>query len=97
MAYYTLFSLFPLLLALVSIGSFLLDRQQVFDQVVSLINSTIPVSQQLIEENLQQVLDSRGTVGVIGLVTVLWSGSLAFSILSRTINQAWDQTEQRGF
>lgn len=97
MAYYMLFSLFPLLLALVSIGSFFLDRQQVFNQVVNFINNTIPVSQQLIEENLQQVLDSRGTVGVVGLLTVLWSASGAFSILSRNINRAWEQTEQRRF
>ena len=42
MAYYTLFSLFPLLLALVAAGSFLLDRQQVFQEVVDLVSNAFP-------------------------------------------------------
>lgn len=39
MAYYALFSLFPLMLALVAGGSYLLDRQQVFQQVVDMVSS----------------------------------------------------------
>jgi membrane protein len=97
MAYYTLFSLFPLLLALVAGGSYLLDRQQVFQQVVDLVSNAFPISQKLIEENLVQVLRLRGAVGLIGLAVAIWSASGVFAILTRNINRAWTDAEPRGF
>ena len=97
MAYYTLFSLFPLLLALVAAGSFLLDRQQVFQEVVDLVSNAFPISQNLIEENLRQVLKLRGAVGLIGLAVAMWSASGVFAILTRNINRAWTDAEPRGF
>ncbi|MGD8398604.1 MAG: YihY/virulence factor BrkB family protein [Anaerolineae bacterium] len=97
MAYYTLFSLFPLLLALVAAGSHFLDRQQIFREVVDLVSETFPISQDLIEENLQQVLALRGAVGLTGLVAVLWSASGAFTVLTRNINRAWSKAPPRGF
>jgi membrane protein len=97
MAYYTLFSLFPLLLALVAAGSYFLDQQQVFQQVVDLIAEAFPISQSLIEENIQQVLQMRGAVGLIGLGVALWSTSGAFTVLTRNINRAWRTAEPRGF
>lgn len=97
MAYYTLFSLFPLLLALVATGSYLLDRQQVFQQVVDLVSNAFPISQTLIQENLRQVLALRGAVGLIGLGVALWSASGAFTILTRNVNRAWAEAPPRGF
>jgi membrane protein len=97
MAYYTLFSLFPLLLALVAAASFFLDRQSVFQQVVDLVATAFPISQDLIEQNLQQVLELRGAVGLTGLGVALWSASGAFTILTRNINRAWTAAPPRGF
>lgn len=97
MAYYTLFSLFPLLLVLVAAGSYVLDRQLVFQQVVDLVSNAVPISQNLIEENLRQVLQERGAVGLISLGMALWSASGAFAILTRNINRAWCKAQPRGF
>jgi membrane protein len=97
MAYYTLFSLFPLLLALVAAGSFFLDRQNVYQQVVDLVTQAFPISQSLIEENLQQVLKLRGAVGLFGLGVALWSASGVFAVLTRNINRAWTKAPARGF
>jgi len=97
MAYYALFSLFPLMLALVAAGSFVLDRQQVFQEVVNLVSNAFPISQNLIEENLRQVLKLRGAVGLISLGVALWSASGAFTILTRNINRAWTEAPPRSF
>ena len=97
MAYYTLSSLFPLLLSLVAAGSYVLDRQRVFQQVVDLVSNAFPISQGLIEENLRQVLELRGAVGLISLGVVLWSASGTFTILTRNINRAWTKAPPRGF
>jgi membrane protein len=96
-AYYALFSLFPLLLALVAAGSLVLRDEQALRETIDLVSNAIPVSQQLIRQNIQQVLQSRGTFGVVGLLGLLWSATGVFTNLARNINYAWSETEQRGF
>jgi membrane protein len=97
LAYYTFFSLFPLLLLLISLTSSILQGDQAQQQTISFIQEAVPVSQQLLEQNIDRVLDLRGTVGIIGLVSLLWSASGAFTILSQNINRAWARAEDRNF
>jgi len=96
MAYYALFSLFPLLLTLIAVGSFVLESQQVQQQLLELVTETIPVSQALIGQNIQQVLDLRGPVGIVGLIGLLWSATGVFNTLAYNINRAWEK-EERNF
>jgi membrane protein len=99
MAYYAVFSLFPLLLALIAGGTYVLnlDQASVRARVLNLIAQAIPVSRDLISRNIQQVLQARGAVGIVGLVGALWSGSGVFTILSTHINRAWPESHRRGF
>jgi membrane protein len=97
LSYYALFSLFPLTLSLVAIGSFVLERQQAVQQTIRLITQAIPVSQSLIVDNVQQVLDLRGTLGLIGLIGTLWSATGFFTILTGNVNRAWPSATERGF
>jgi len=97
LAYYIFFSLFPLLLLLISLTSSVLRSNQAQQRTISFIQDAVPVSQQLLEQNIDRVLDLRGTVGIIGLVSLLWSASGAFTILSQNINRAWEGSETRNF
>ncbi len=97
MAYYALFSLFPLLLVLVSAGSLVLEGEAAYRQAIALVGEAIPVSTQLIERNIQQVLDVRGAVGLVGLAGTLWSATGFFSALARNVNRAWQEAEKRSF
>ena len=97
LAYYAFFSFFPLLLVLIAGGSYFLNSQQVFQDVTQFVQEVVPVSTQLITENLQQVLNIRGTVGVISLLTLLWSASGVFTNLAYSINLAWPRASRRNF
>lgn len=97
LAYYAFFSLFPLLLVLIAGGSYFLNSQQVYQNVTQFVQEAIPISTQVINENLRQVLDARGTVGVIGLLTLLWSASGVFTNLAYNINLAWSGAPRRNF
>jgi membrane protein len=97
LAYYAIFSLFPLMLVFIAVGSFFLDSYQVYQSVTQLVQETFPVSPSLINENLRQVLDTRGTIGLIGLVTLLWSASGVFTNLAYHINLAWSGAARRNF
>jgi len=59
LAYYALFSMFPLLLFLISALGFVLQAEAVRSQVEELIVQFFPTSQDLIIENLNFVLELR--------------------------------------
>ncbi len=97
LAYYAFFSLFPLLLVFIIAGSYFLDGQRVFSQVTWSVEQIIPVSHALLTENLRHVLQDRGTVGIVVLVTLLWSASGAFTSLAYNIDLAWPMARRRNF
>ncbi len=97
MAYYGFFSLFPLLIFLILGASYVLEVQSAYDYVIENVYRVLPTAQNLIDANLQQVLDSRGAVGILGLVGFLWSSTSFFSVLTRNINRANPNSTKRGF
>jgi membrane protein len=97
LAYYVIFSLFPLLLVLIAAGSFFLNSQEVYVKVSQLIQQTIPYSYQWIDQNLRQILEQRGAIGTIGLITLMWAASGGFMSLAYNINLAWLEAPQRNF
>ena len=97
LAYYAIFSLFPLMLAFVVVGSYFLDSQQVYQGVTRFVQGIFPVSKSLINENLQEVIDARGPIGLISLATLFWSASSVFINLAYDINLAWPEAARRNY
>ena len=97
LAYYSIFSIFPLLLVFIAAGSYFIDTDQVFNIVTQFIQRALPISRQVINENLQEILQARGTAGLISIVTLLWSASGMFTNLAYNINLAWSRAARRNF
>jgi membrane protein len=97
LAYYSIFSIFPLLLVFIAAGSYFIDTNQVFNVVTQFIQQALPISRQIINENLQEILEARGTAGVISIITLLWSASGMFTSLAYNINLAWSRAARRNF
>lgn len=97
LAYYTLFSLFPLVLTFVAIGSFLVDRSVVEKELIQILPRVLPISQDLILSNIQQVFAQRGTVSILALLGLLWSSTSVFSTLIRNVNSAWPAAAPHSF
>jgi membrane protein len=97
MAFYTIFSLFPLILLLISIGSLFLKDRGTIDQVLRFMGETLPGTQFVVNENVSDILEQRGPIGLVGFVTLLWSASNVFTILSTHINSAWPGSAKRNF
>ena len=85
------------MLALIAAGSYFLDDQQVYRDVTQIVQKALPISPDLINNNVRQVLDARGTVGLISLLTLLWSASSFFTNLAYNINRAWPDAPSRNF
>ncbi|MFZ6030167.1 MAG: YihY/virulence factor BrkB family protein [Chloroflexota bacterium] len=97
LSYYALFSLFPFLLTLIYFGSYFLESEKTYQQVMTWLYRALPVSRDVISENLARVVDQRGPIGVVGLITLLWAASGVFTGVAYHVNRAWDETDQRGF
>ena len=97
LAYYTFFSIFPLMLVFIAGGSYFVDSQQVFNTVTQFVQEALPISRQVINENLQEILEQRGTAGVVSLLILLWSASGMFTNLAYNINLAWPRASRRNF
>lgn len=97
LAYYTLFSLFPLILSFVAIGSFLVDRTVVERELMELLPRLIPISNDFILSNIQQIFAQRGTVSILALLGLLWSSTSVFSTLIRNVNSAWPSAAPHSF
>jgi membrane protein len=94
-AYYTLFSVFPLTLLLISLGSFVLNSEQAQEAALNAVGTYLPFATELVQRNIERVLQLRGTASVIGLVGFIWAASGVFGSLSRGINLAWDLQRRR--
>ncbi|MEA3339011.1 MAG: YihY/virulence factor BrkB family protein [Chloroflexota bacterium] len=96
-AFFAIFSLFPLLLALIIGGSFILESKLVQQWILDVVDRFFPVAQQLIERNIRGVLELRGTVGLVAFIGLTWSATGALTILTRNINRAWTEASPRNF
>lgn len=96
-AFFAIFSLFPLLLALIVAGSFVLEIEQVQRRVLDVTAEFLPVAERLIERNIQGILERRGTVGVVALLSLVWSATGVLTVLARNINLVWPEAEPRSF
>lgn len=96
LAYYALFSLFPLILAMAALMGMLFGGEGAYLQIVSFIRGLIPFSGDLLERNLAEVIEKRGTIGLISVVAALWAATGFFTTLARNVNRAWPMVKLRG-
>ncbi|MFO7942778.1 MAG: YihY/virulence factor BrkB family protein [Anaerolineales bacterium] len=97
MTYYVLFSLSPLLIIMVTAASYFVSGSKAIAQIETLMTSVIPVSQSIVERNIQRIQEVRNSIGLLGSIGFLWSASNAFSILVDNINRAWPEIKKRSF
>ena len=94
-SYYALISLFPLILGLIAIASFLIDDASTHTQITDWVTGFLPGSEEFVNEQIEFVLGLRSTVGVFAIVSLFWSGSAVFGGITRSINRAWDVHQDR--
>ncbi len=94
-SYYVLFSIFPLLIFSVGIIGLVAQDQRVQDDLVNAVMENIPLSQEQGRNDVANAINdigtgSSGAIGVIGLLTMAWSGSNMFGSLRRSLNLAYN-------
>ena len=97
-AYYAFFSLFPLLLVLISALGFALEGDPALrDEVVDSALSRIPVVGAQLDDEIEPLTGNTVAL-VVGLAGALWAGLGVTVALGRAFERIWDvpRLEQRG-
>jgi membrane protein len=100
-AFYALLSLFPAIIAGVSIYGLVADPTTVQNQINELTGMLSPETANIVGTQLQQVTSGAGgalgLATVIGILTALWSASSGMKALITGVNLAYDESEGRKF
>ena len=96
-AYWTLFSAFPLSLAAVSLLGFANPTSIEQEEMVARIIEQIPVSGDYVLDLVERVAEARGALSFIAVLGLLISGSAVFAAIRKGINHAWHVTRPHPF
>lgn len=88
-AFFTLFSVFPLVLLVIAIGSNWLDPLLIEARLVEQLEFAVPAMESLLGSNLESLAQSRGSVTGIALLSLFWSATSIFNVLTRVMDRIW--------
>jgi membrane protein len=92
LAYYSVFSMAPMLLIAIGVASQVFDKTQAREQILGQIGTTVGASaRQSVEQIIQNTQDSGNGVAatIIGVVVLLFGASGVFAELQDALNNIW--------
>jgi membrane protein len=94
-AYFAIFSLFPLTLLSIAIASFSLGSLMDQHLIVQRLEFIAPALGQLLGKNIDEIIRVRGPITVVALAGLIWSASTIFYMLTGTLNEIWGNKRSR--
>ncbi len=95
LAYFALFSFFPIILLIVAVASVWFDPLWVESELVGQLDFIIPGVSQLLGKNLTQLVEARRSVTTSASLLLAWSASTLFSMIARMMDNIWSGADVR--
>jgi len=87
-AFWAFFSIFPLLIGILSLAGYLLQSAELQARIYEVVTDMFPGSASLVRDNLDAVVQYRGTMSWVGIGGLLWTASKGFGAITRAVNRA---------
>jgi len=94
-AYFALFSLFPITLLSISIASFSLGPLMDQQLIIQRLEFIAPALGLLLGQNIDEIIRARGPVTGVALVGLIWSASTVFYTFTHTLKEIWGVKQHR--
>ncbi|MCC7118505.1 MAG: YihY/virulence factor BrkB family protein [Anaerolineales bacterium] len=94
-AYFALFSLFPLILLSIAIASVRFGQNIDQHIIMRQMEFLAPALSQLLGDNIDQIIQARRTVSGVAALGLVWSASSVFYTLTHTLNEIWHREKKR--
>ena len=88
-AFFALFSVFPLILLIVAISSLWYDPLWVEGKLAAQMEFIIPGFSNLLGANFERIIKARSSVTQVASLVLIWSASSLFSIMARALDAIW--------
>src|SRR5436190_5936448 len=96
LAYYFFFALFPALLVVLGVASYLYTDPDFVKNLFLILGGFVPTEGlQIITDQLAKTRDNHAGLLTLGMLTALWSSSTAMTAIIDTLNSAYDVPEGR--
>jgi membrane protein len=99
-SYYTLFSLFPLLIFVIAMAGLLIQDRGVQQDIVDEVLKNIPLNEGEGRDSVTNAVrdvagNSSGALSILGLAGMAWAGSSLFGALRKALNTAFDDRQSK--
>jgi membrane protein len=90
LAYYTLFSIFPLLLFLVYAASLFFPSVESRRILSDQLETIFPYGAENLSRIIEQTWKARDSIGIVSGIGLLWGGSSIFGVLEISLSRIWE-------
>jgi membrane protein len=94
-AYFSIFSLFPLTLLSIAIASYSLGPSMNQQIIIQRLEFIAPALGQLLGPNIDEIIKARGPVTGVALAGLIWSASTVFNTFTQTLKGIWGVKKRR--
>jgi membrane protein len=94
-SFFMIFSIPPLIILFVSITSYFLKVEDIQHLLIQLVEESIPITTQDLIVLLNQIINRRESLGIIGLIGLVWSSSGFLMTLTANIDRAFPNAKRR--
>ncbi len=91
-AFHMFFSLFPLMVLLVTFASYFIDRDRAGKEVIAYMESYVPISgemQRYVFDTIAGVIKARAQAGAVAFLILVWGALQCFTTLISVTNRVW--------
>jgi len=90
-AFFSILSLFPLLLGMTALASSVLKSAHIQHQVTVWVEEFFPIGAEFINQSIESLVRLRGAAGLFSVLVLFWSAKKMVGAISRGINAALQQ------
>lgn len=88
-SYFSMLTLFPTLLLLLTIGNHLFGPETVEKYVIGQVLAFLPGAQTFVRKNLDSISEISTSVVVSCVIVILWAASWMFMVIEKALNRVW--------
>lgn len=94
-AYFSIFSLFPLTLLSITIASLRLGSLMDYHTIVIRLEFFAPALGLLLGKNFDDIILARGPITIVAFIGLIWSASTIFFTFTQTLHRIWKNKHRR--
>jgi membrane protein len=95
-AFFSIFSIIPLLVFVISTASSLLTSTVVLQSIANFLDTAFPVSLKKLMDVVNSLVSTRESMNLIATLGLLWAASNMFNFILYSINRSWNTRGSRG-